>query len=560
MDVYCGISRVWKFSLFTLDRFSLFFDCETLPTSNEEEENDLKDNEDLEPYNYSFQFLEIIQPRKLKISTSNYDMTMPLRCVDNVLKYESIRSVKFGIHPTPYEFLEKALSSTSRIQSLRIEVRNWNWTEFNEPLDKEERDENYPDIETLIFNSQNSNLRRLVIKDMNPKNYPKIFNSLITNKHHSSIKALGLSTEFVHSKKNSLVKGLPVTIDSIENKTDIDLSPLLQLPNIDTLYCNIDQLQLYLNHATFQNQNIKILKCIIDETLLFVPVQESLIKFIKDHYNINNNKPTLEKLYLLSISINLIESRGISKGFLIAQPSAPEDLRHYRVNVDGSGWRPREPIVDSFIYVGSESIKEFNKIELQTVTVSATEIEYIKSFKIKYTFDGEHEYSYLNSSTLTIITDMSNIIGRYYYTFNPPLIARSIKIIPVTWNLRPSAKLEVWTTPVRVVQSGTVRSLGPNIYTPLPDGSGGWLSRDDVKRVNFEKKFPCRNPRIAISISALSHSQSTDTMIVVDAKNISNTGFDAIFGSWGNSVTWDVIATWIATCEHVPYPDFEVDP
>eukprot|EP01132_Coremiostelium_polycephalum_P008474 gene8474-10407_t len=215
-------------SFFTVDMFSIYFDGESLPTSNEGEENDLNIDEDWHLYNYSFQFLECIQPRKLKISTSCGDMAMPLRCVDNVLKYESIRSVKFGNHPTPYGFLEKALSSTSRIQSLRIEVRNNDHPSFNSPVApiKGSKRGKYVDLDhDLIINSQNSNLRRLVIKDMNPDQYPEIFNSLITNKHHSSIKALGLTTEFVQSK------------------CDIDLSPLLKLPNIDTLYCNINQLQ-----------------------------------------------------------------------------------------------------------------------------------------------------------------------------------------------------------------------------------------------------------------------------------------------------------------------------
>eukprot|EP01132_Coremiostelium_polycephalum_P007943 gene7943-9772_t len=287
---------------FTFDKYFLYFDQEAIPTSNEKEDLQFKSKYVTEKCRFSFAFLKQINPRKLEICTDRGHDTLILGNLENLLKIKSIRSIKFLNHPTPDNFLKKALSSSSRIESIRLEIQNsegdCNYSdgkidydekdeECEEDEEVEENDdnedgeqvvENLPDnhIFKIILKSRNLNLRRLVIKDMEPIYFPHLFNSLIINKNHSSIKALGL-----------LVFDRP-------NPIDVDLSPLLQLPNIDTLYCNSEELPLYLNHISI-NKNIKILKCYIGYEVLTPTDSQVISEFLN---NLNNNSH-LEKLVLI---------------------------------------------------------------------------------------------------------------------------------------------------------------------------------------------------------------------------------------------------------------------
>eukprot|EP01132_Coremiostelium_polycephalum_P004949 gene4949-6166_t len=245
-------------ALFTFEKHKLYFDVEYLPVSNDQEDEDIDegDEEDVYLYNYSFEMLGRIKPRKLLIDTqTDMSYTMPLKCIDNVLNYKSIKSIKFGCHPVPYWFFERVLSNESGVESLRVEIENRGYlggmniprihsrSDSNSESESESKlTPNAEPMKEMILRllSKNTTLKRLVIKDLPISEYSMFFECIQQNKE-SKIKALGFGT--IPFKKHSIS-----SYARDYECTPTDLEPLHQLPNITTLYCHIDSIQQYLQH------------------------------------------------------------------------------------------------------------------------------------------------------------------------------------------------------------------------------------------------------------------------------------------------------------------------
>eukprot|EP01132_Coremiostelium_polycephalum_P009699 gene9699-11907_t len=243
------------------------------PTSNLEEENLVKRNSyDSDRVNYSFQFLHRFNPRKIIIDTDVGDMKLNIRHIDNVLDCKSIRTVKFDNQVTPFRFTKRALRNDSGIVSLCIDVNDW--TNWYDDIEDEDDLENYDEIlfddnpnvrknSFLNLLTLNTQLKRLIIKDLPSNTFQQFFNCLINNRE-LSLKALCLGC-------NAMSKE--------------DYQPLLQLPTINTLYTYPNTLSAALEHVKI-NPNIKILKCIGNSVVGTHFITEFL----------QNNTSSLEKL------------------------------------------------------------------------------------------------------------------------------------------------------------------------------------------------------------------------------------------------------------------------
>eukprot|EP01132_Coremiostelium_polycephalum_P010394 gene10394-12765_t len=182
--------------IFTFEKYLLYFDELSYPRFIWEK-NETPEYAHSEAV-FSFQFLNVIKPRKVKISTSMYEETMPLNCIDNILNCSSLESVKLANHPSTFPFLLKALNHP-RITSLKVETCS-KFPLILEPL------------------SKNKVLRRLVIKNL-PKNMIKSLLSCLINNKNIPLKALGLETT--------------LRISCYDYELE-DLEPLLMLPKITT--------------------------------------------------------------------------------------------------------------------------------------------------------------------------------------------------------------------------------------------------------------------------------------------------------------------------------------
>eukprot|EP01132_Coremiostelium_polycephalum_P006665 gene6665-8245_t len=237
--------------IFSFERMEIDFDFDTIPTSDEKEAETLRDDCQPDDFWFSFKFVRKYGSRKLKISTSSgtgCDLRMPLPSIESVLNFKSVQSVKLIEHPTPYGFLKTALLNNTGIQSIRFEIENLHYSEFNREVDDEYNSENDSEDDSDDDNNEeeeklpknivemaleligkNTKLKRLVIKDLDTKFYSQLFQKLIDNRNQTSVKALGLTT------------GKP-------SRGRINLTPLLQLPKIEILYCFCDHLLAYLSH------------------------------------------------------------------------------------------------------------------------------------------------------------------------------------------------------------------------------------------------------------------------------------------------------------------------
>eukprot|EP01132_Coremiostelium_polycephalum_P000479 gene479-607_t len=277
--------------LFTFEKLKVFTNDERFPTSNEKEEKDMKNmnNELLKNYPFTFQFLCRYQPRKVYMESfsNNNQWLVEFNCLHRILNCDSITTVKFnGRIPTPYCFLYKALSE-SKIKSLRIRI-----PKHNQPLCKKIKGENevvpttttttgiYLNCKEMIFDqlSRNKTLKRLVIVNLEKDDYPRLFQSLKSG--ISMVKTIGLT------KPGQLISGK-------------DLEPLLELPNVTTLYCHSHQLDAYLEHIKI-NGNIKTLKCQYCQSIIQMIYHNKsanwpLMEFLQRN---DNNRSNLENLIL----------------------------------------------------------------------------------------------------------------------------------------------------------------------------------------------------------------------------------------------------------------------
>jgi hypothetical protein len=90
--------------------------------------------------------------------------------------------------------------------------------------------------------------------------------------------------------------------------------------------------------------------------------------------------------------------------------------------------------------------------------------------------------------------------------------------------------------------TGTVGGTYLDPDWTLLNGSG---NRSLTKHVNFTVPFN-QVPQVVINLSYVDTSNSHGTRVMVSASNITRYGFDAVFGTWADSMTYGLSASWIA--------------
>ncbi|KAF2073374.1 hypothetical protein CYY_005319 [Polysphondylium violaceum] len=192
---------------------------------------------------------------------------------------------------------------------------------------------------------------------------------------------------------------------------------------------------------------------------------------------------------------------------------------------------------NQFIMAGSDAVKEFVAISTQG---RGDNDQWVTSYIIRYSLDNINWFEYNNSQVFNANTDRNSIVT---HTFNPPIKARSIAVHPQSYHI--SLRWEVYSKPLDTtnhnsfVQVGTV-SIGDR---SLNQGNG---DRKITRKVVFPKAFGSI-PKVAIG-SHLIDAQTDNGQMRwrVDAANITNTGFDCVFNTWGSNCVYDIIVDYIA--------------
>ncbi|KYQ93423.1 discoidin II [Tieghemostelium lacteum] len=165
--------------------------------------------------------------------------------------------------------------------------------------------------------------------------------------------------------------------------------------------------------------------------------------------------------------------------------------------------------------------------------------QWVTSFYIKYSLDNVTWTDYNNKQMFSGNTDQQTVIT---YAFQKPILARSVAIHVESWNSHISMRCELYSKPLlpqSFVQTGTVAIGNRDINT----GTG---SRSTTRKVTFPQLFSMV-PKVVIGTNHTDTSHDNgQTRWDVQAKNITETGFDCVFTTWGNSNVYDLRADYVA--------------
>jgi len=194
---------------------------------------------------------------------------------------------------------------------------------------------------------------------------------------------------------------------------------------------------------------------------------------------------------------------------------------------------------NQFIMAGSDGIKEFVAVSTQG---RGDQDQWVTSYQIRYSLDNVNWFEYNNQQTINANSDRNTVVT---HVFNPPIKARSIAIHPQAYHNHISLRWEVYAKPLDTtnhnsfVQIGSV-SIGDR---SLNQGTG---DRKIVRKVVFPKQFNTI-PKVALGSHLIdAQTDSGQMRWRVDPINITNTGFDCQFMTWGANCVYDVIVDYIA--------------
>eukprot|EP01132_Coremiostelium_polycephalum_P008440 gene8440-10367_t len=231
-----------------------------------------------------------------------------------------------------------------------------------------------------------------------------------------------------------------------------------------------------------------------------------------------------------------------AEGLLYFKPSSSLDFKSSRPDDSMGGWTADPSDLNPEIVVASDSMKRIIEIRVSKKwdknTNSYITGEYITKVQLSYSLTG---FGYTDYGIIDLDLSPTKDIVFINFPSGVTIFARSIKLKVLNFVGKASAQLEVVFeyAPQNVI--GTVRSLSPVLYTPLPGGA----TRIDKIPVVFYPPLPYV-PNVILSISAISASQTTDHMIYVKPDNITENGFDANFVLWGNTIAYDIVASYSA--------------
>ncbi|EGC31439.1 hypothetical protein DICPUDRAFT_156718 [Dictyostelium purpureum] len=203
---------------------------------------------------------------------------------------------------------------------------------------------------------------------------------------------------------------------------------------------------------------------------------------------------------------------------------------------DGSeAWCASTNDPGQFLIAGSLVISEFVAIITQG---RGDADQWVTSYKLRYSLDNVTWFDYNNGQVFNGNTDQYSIV---VHVFPQPFRARSVSIHPVTYHNHIALRWELYAKPAEsnIVQVGRT-SIGDGA---LNSGSG---HRETFRHINFDKPFN-KIPMVALGTTQIDGSTDNGQLRYrVEAVNVSTTGFDAKFITWGSNILYDVTVNYIA--------------
>eukprot|EP01132_Coremiostelium_polycephalum_P003346 gene3346-4195_t len=244
----------------------------------------------------------------------------------------------------------------------------------------------------------------------------------------------------------------------------------------------------------------------------------------------------------------ILEGKGIDTGSLRVLASStldPYHSVHYIPFLEnsGSGWVSKLNDVNQFIVVGSDNYKNFTQIITKGFVDYVDGLpKYIKTFQVSYTLDG---WIYLSYDNGRVFNANSDAVATVTNQLNPHIVAKAIRIHPLTWENKIGTKLEVIYRISPIIQTGLVQSPCQNSTVIDPTGS----YRFDKVFVPFQYSFHCQTPKVTLSINKYSGGGLLKVpRFIVQPLEIYKHGFWAVFYTWGDTFIGDIMASYTAIC------------
>ncbi|EGC34973.1 hypothetical protein DICPUDRAFT_152743 [Dictyostelium purpureum] len=205
---------------------------------------------------------------------------------------------------------------------------------------------------------------------------------------------------------------------------------------------------------------------------------------------------------------------------------------------DGSeAWCASVNDTNQYIIAGTDVLRTYVAITLQGRGDSD---QWVTAYKLRYTADGVTWVDYRNGGSIQGNWDRNTPNTHF---FDAPFRARSISLIPLSWQNHIALRMELYAKPFSTtfVQNGKVQTGEKSLL------ANGTLNAEVVVPVVFEEEF-LRPPKISISFSKSETTvgQSYQTRYGVITRNVTNKGFDAVFQTTVATRVNNLIAEYIA--------------
>ncbi|KYQ93021.1 discoidin II [Tieghemostelium lacteum] len=191
-----------------------------------------------------------------------------------------------------------------------------------------------------------------------------------------------------------------------------------------------------------------------------------------------------------------------------------------------------------YVLLGNSDVKEIHSLSIQG---RGDAPQWVTSFKLRYTIDGVNwaQFKSNGQEILTGNNDQNTVVN---YVFSPPIIAKSIAIHPETWHSHISMRTEIYGRPylcTSFVQTGSI-PIGNR------DLNHGKDLRKAIRSVTFDRPFPTA-PKVTIGCSLVDATTDKGQMRwKINPENITATGFDVVFNTWGENTVYELIADYTA--------------
>eukprot|EP01132_Coremiostelium_polycephalum_P002475 gene2475-3062_t len=217
----------------------------------------------------------------------------------------------------------------------------------------------------------------------------------------------------------------------------------------------------------------------------------------------------------------------------------------------GDAWVPAYIDDKQFVLLTSETPREYMKLLTQG---RGDYPQWVTSFTIRYSLDNVNYFDYKNGAVLPGNSDSNTVVTTI---LDPPIYARSISIHPKSWSGNIAFRMELYAAPREEpevypveIDTGRVQINNQSLNTPGGPSSG---YREARVPVHFKRVF-VYPPQVHIGLVHIDSKDSPagQTRVLVEAQEVTNCGFVAVFKTWNESSIYDAAISYLAIANGCP--------